>query len=234
MRVNTASVFMNMGNAVFQARHDYELGDDPRSVVIGDLNGDGWPDLAAGNETTDDVSVLLNWGDGTFGAKVDYPTAGRPQSVAIGDLAADGKPDLATASYYGGANRTGIVSLLLNKGGGRFRPKLDYVVGGQLQTLAITDLNVDGKQDVAVSQAGHGVSVLLNTTGRCTVRYLVGRTGSSAKLGIVRNNCRLGRVRRIYSETVQRGRVISQSPGPDTVLPKGAKVRLVVSRGRLY
>jgi large repetitive protein len=234
MRVNTASVFLNTGNGGFQARHDYALGDDPRSVAIGDLNADGWADLAAGNEATDDVSVLLNRGDGGFRAKVDYPTAGRPQSVAIGDLDADGKPDLATASYYGGAYQTGSASLLLNRGGGRFRPKLDYIVGGQPESVVIADLNVDGKQDVAVAMAGHGVSVLLNTTGRCTVRSLVGRTRSSAKLAIVRNNCRLGKVRRVYSQIVKGGRVISQSPGPDTVLPKRSKVSLVVSRGRRY
>jgi beta-lactam-binding protein with PASTA domain len=47
-----------------------------------------------------------------------------------------------------------------------------------------------------------------------------------------RANCRVGKVRRAYSKIVKRGRVISQKPGFGAVLPKGAKVTLVVSKGR--
>src|SRR2546428_447945 len=48
----------------FQPKVDYPTGSSPSSVAIGDLNGDGKPDLAVANLTT--VSVLLGNGNGTF------------------------------------------------------------------------------------------------------------------------------------------------------------------------
>ncbi len=83
----------------------------PRSVAIGDLNGDGKPDLVAGKIGT--VSVLFGNGDGTFGSKSEFGTggAGSSEAVAIGDLNGDGKPDLVTAN-----SNTATVSVLLNTG----------------------------------------------------------------------------------------------------------------------
>jgi hypothetical protein len=58
----------------FKARIDYGVGDEPESVAIGDLNGDGALDLAVANYTSNDVSVLLGNGDGTFQTAMNYGT----------------------------------------------------------------------------------------------------------------------------------------------------------------
>src|SRR5207245_3380334 len=54
----------------FIARADLEVGTNPRSVAVGDFNGDGRLDLAVTNASSYDVpgtvSVLLGNGDGTF------------------------------------------------------------------------------------------------------------------------------------------------------------------------
>jgi beta-lactam-binding protein with PASTA domain len=50
------------------------------------------------------------------------------------------------------------------------------------------------------------------------------------RLGLA--NCRVGKVTRAHENRVRRGRVISQRPGFNAVLPGGAKVNLVVSSGK--
>src|SRR2546426_882812 len=76
------------------------VGLNPTSVAIGDLNGDGKPDLATTNNGGNTVSVLMGAGNGTFGAATSFPVESSPFSVAIGDLNGDGKPDLVVANQF--------------------------------------------------------------------------------------------------------------------------------------
>ena len=118
--------------------------------------------------------------------------------------------------------------MLLNGGGGNLQPKLDYRAGAG--PVAIGDLNADGKPDLVTLTDSDTVSVLINTPGLCTVQNVVRQALASALRTIARANCRIGTIRRAYSKIVKRDRVISQKPRPLTVLPKGGKVNLVVSR----
>jgi hypothetical protein len=69
-------------------------------------------------------------------------------------------------------------------------------------------------------------------SSRCVVPKVKGRTLRSAKSRIKRAGCRTGRVTRKFSRRVRRGRVISQRPRPGTRRAPGARVSLVLSRGR--
>jgi hypothetical protein len=225
---DTVSVLLNSGDGSFHARLDYLTGSEPYSVAIGDLSGDGKPDLATANARANTVSVLVNGGDGTLLPKRDYRAGRGSRSVAIGDLNGDGKVDLATAN-----EDVGTVSVLANRGGGKFGAKLDYRTGRDPQEIAIGHLNGDSKLDLATANWGSTtVSVLLNTTGLCAVPNIRGRTLPAAKRTIARANCRVGRIRRAYSKSIKRGRVISEKPKPGTVLPSDGRVDLTVSRGR--
>jgi hypothetical protein len=225
---NSVSVFLNRGDATFQAKRDYTTGLGPDSVVIGDLNGDGKPELATANGAANSISVLLNRGDGSFQASLDYATGSGPFSVAIGDLNGDGRLDLATA--HGGANS---VSVLLNMSDGSFQADRDYATARSPVSVAIGDLNGDGKPELATAnREANSVSVLINATGLCTVPDVKWKMLRAAKRTMARADCRVGKIRRAYSKTVKRGRVISQKPEPGTVLPTLGKVSLVVSRGR--
>src|SRR5208283_3393855 len=76
---------------------------------IGDLNGDGQPDLVVTNMCqsadnfgdcypTGKASVLRGNGDGTFGTPRNFGTVGsETASVAIADVNGDGRPDLVVA-----------------------------------------------------------------------------------------------------------------------------------------
>jgi len=92
---SSVSVLFNMSDGSFEAKVDYAAGFGGTSVAIGDLKGDGGPDLATANWYADTVSVPANRGDGSFQAKLDYATGygTGPVSVAIGDLNGDRKPD---------------------------------------------------------------------------------------------------------------------------------------------
>jgi hypothetical protein len=68
-------------------------------VAIGDLSGDGVPDIAVANAGSNTVSVLLGNGNGTFRPKTDLGTGSGPVAVAIGDLNGDGRSDLAVANF---------------------------------------------------------------------------------------------------------------------------------------
>jgi hypothetical protein len=103
------------GDGTFADEVRYGLGwGDPHSVAVGDLDGDGHPDLTVANRGygqsfVGGVSVLLNNGDGTFADRLHYGAGVASQSVAVGDLNADGHQDLAVANAV-----SDDVSVLLN------------------------------------------------------------------------------------------------------------------------
>ena len=69
---SNVSVLLNSGIGTFGAAVNYGAGLTPTSVAIGDLNGDGKPDLVVANNQGNSVSVLLGNGNGTFAAAVNY------------------------------------------------------------------------------------------------------------------------------------------------------------------
>src|SRR5436190_774979 len=59
-------------------------GQQPKCVVVADLNSDGYPDLVVSNTSSNTVSVFLGNGDGTFQSRSDYPVGTMPWFLAVG------------------------------------------------------------------------------------------------------------------------------------------------------
>jgi hypothetical protein len=114
------------------------------------------------------VSVLLGRGEGLFGTASHYFVSGLPPvSLAVSDLNGDGRPDLAVATVNGG------VGVLFGNGDGTFQTAVIYFSGGAEwfllpSSVAISDLNHDGKPDLLVVSGGAAygsdgaVDILLN------------------------------------------------------------------------
>jgi hypothetical protein len=74
----------------------------------------------------------------------------------------DGHPDLVVADSYRVPEGHSVVGVLLGNGTGTFQPAVTYEIGGYWATsVAVADLNGDGKPDVVVANGVAGVGVLL-------------------------------------------------------------------------
>lgn len=133
-------------------------GGEPRTIAVGDFNGDGVKDLAFASG--DSVNVLLGDGSGGFAPAPESPfaPAGYATSVAAGNFNSDAYSDLAVTTS------SDQVAIYLATGGGRFHE----AEGSPLPTgegpaaIVATDLNGDGKADVAIANASSdNVTVLL-------------------------------------------------------------------------
>jgi len=161
---NTFSILQNLGSPggittnSFATHVDFATGLSPEGVAIGDLDGDGWPDIAVANIGGNSVSVFRNLNAGgsittnSFAPRVDFTGAGGGETVAIGDIDGDGKPDLLISGYVPQVlsvfqNTSVPGSITTNS----FGPRIDFPTGGRAHRIALADLDGDGKPDIAVS-----------------------------------------------------------------------------------
>ncbi len=160
---HSVSVLLNTGSGNFPAttsfapKTDYPVGGRTNYVTVGDVDGDGRPDIAVSRFYDSTVSLLRNNGNGTFGAKTDI-TVSSPENIALADVNGDGKLDLAVCRY-----EKNSVGVLLGKGDGTFGAEVDYATGSSPATVLVGDVNGDGKPDIVTGNIdGYSLSVLLN------------------------------------------------------------------------
>jgi hypothetical protein len=106
-----ATTFIGDGSGSFTGQPGIGAGDGPKSIAVGDLDGDGHDDLAVAASESDTVSVLAGDGAGGFAPLETFPAGNQPASIAVAQLDQSGLQDLVVADRFGET-----VSVLLNTG----------------------------------------------------------------------------------------------------------------------
>ena len=155
----TVSLLQNIstpGNIAFAAKVDLAVLNEPVWVAIGDLDGDGKPDLTVTFYLPDtDVAVFRNTSTigglttNSFAPGIYFPLGGRGHTPAIADLDGDGKPDLAVVTEL-----NSLLSIFKNVSTpGSFTNSslaghVDFPTGYNAWGVAIGDLDGDGRPDI--------------------------------------------------------------------------------------
>jgi hypothetical protein len=139
---NDVSFFGGNGNGSFKtAVNSFSL-NFPDSIAVGDVNGDGIPDLVTVAANFNQVAILLGKGDGSFLQRVEFDSGQQPWAVALADFNLDGKLDIVTANTVNRVNITipAYQTRYMNefpptpRGG----PSLNVLLNGSGTTIALT------------------------------------------------------------------------------------------------
>ncbi|WP_198347370.1 FG-GAP repeat domain-containing protein [Nocardia terrae] len=113
------------------------------AVAIGDLNGDGKPDIAAQSWTQ--IVVFLNNGDGTFKKGQTYTTIeGAQQELFVADVNGDGKADVLSLLPTG-------VQTWLGNGDGTLKTGPVTTIAGTPAAFILGKFHAGGKVDMAIN-----------------------------------------------------------------------------------
>jgi flagellin-like hook-associated protein FlgL len=138
-------IALGNGNGTFLARTTIAVPTgNALTIVTADLNGDGKIDLITPDGLNNVASISLGNGNGTFKARTTIDVE-ECLDMKTADLNGDGKLDIVSADFNAGTDR---LEVLLGNGNGTFLPLIDYPSGNHPKSVAIADVNGDGKLDL--------------------------------------------------------------------------------------
>lgn len=172
MATNEVAIWQGDGTGSFkEAERFSSRGRLPHRIQIADINQDGQKDLVVSHKHSDD-SIVVFYGTGKFSFGVSQEIMlgsdrnvleEEIQDITIGDFNNDGFPDIAAACFS--SERV----VVLTTDNSKNKPFLEFAQqsyqfkGGQPRALCASDLNRDGKLDIAVALWGlNSVGLLLN------------------------------------------------------------------------
>lgn len=164
---NTLGIFPNL---------QLDVSEEPYGVAIGDVNGDGLPDIVSGNYKQADISILIATPDGGFAPSVTLPTnvgTFTTERVHLKDLDADNDLDVVVQ------HTRNQVTVFLGAGDGSFAPAVNYQVRSAPNTLEFGDVNSDGKLDI-FSFRGSGSTILVGAGDGTFTREDVALRGNTS------------------------------------------------------
>lgn len=199
---NTLAILRNtstVGNISFTNSLSVTTGLMPYDVAIGDLSGDGRPEIVFVNNGGGNVSILQNSstvGNISFLAAVNISlgSGSGPRGVSLSDIDGDSKPDIVVANAS--AN---TVSILKNNWGSSpsFTLAATLVTDQVPTSIFVGDLNGDDKPEIATANYySNNVSIFKNisSTGilfESKIPYSVGSRPWAITFGDVDGNGKL-------------------------------------------
>jgi len=177
----------------FSTQLNFDGGDGIEQIAVGDIDGDGKPDVVTTNTGTHQVSVLINTstpGNVSFRPRDNFGSTNSNEInfLALADINMDGKLDVIisgrsgpSVSIYKNTSTPGILS---------FSNKQLITVSSD-DDLAVGDVDGDGKPDIIMNTDNGfsnpvGISILRNTSTNSVISFAdpvsFSRYGSSFSL----------------------------------------------------
>lgn len=164
----TIQVWLNNGSGGFSPGQVTSLtpgagGPSVGQGVIADLNGDGKADYVVTSNQNGGANIFFGNGNGTFQTAVTY-LPNQAVSVAVADVNGDNKPDLLMGDLTTGSEG---LRVYLNNGSGTFGSPTVFPISGLAGffagggSVAVADINGDGKLDAVLSNLGNNTIALL-------------------------------------------------------------------------
>jgi hypothetical protein len=150
------------------------------AFAVGDLDGDGAPDLVMGGWDSSGLTVLTNRGDGTFETGMVVASCALAWDTAVADLDGDGVLDVVQACAAANSTVPGVLAVSRGLGAGAFATPTEVRAGVNPLTVTVRDLDGDGIPDlVATDTLDDTITVARGSGGGAflpPVAYAVGRT----------------------------------------------------------
>ncbi|CAN5641261.1 hypothetical protein BH20ACI3_BH20ACI3_42140 [soil metagenome] len=160
---NNVTVLLGDGRGGFRAAANspYAVASRPYYIAIGDVSGDGSPDLITTHDDINLITTLLGDGRGGFAAAPASPfdVGRRAYKLITADVTGDARMELVI-----GTEASDSVAVLLGNERGGYTPAAGspYKAGSNPR-VAIGDVNGDGKRDIITANNGsNDITVLLS------------------------------------------------------------------------
>lgn len=160
-------IMRNDGRGGFAAPQWLGVGISKASVLAGDMNNDGWPDMAFHDLATSGVWAMLNDGRGGFLSPRWNLAALPSEDLKLADVDSDGNLDFVTANIAG-------FSASVHYGDGQGNFSAPNLIGPALAPCAVTvgDFDGDGINDLAAMQYVPSTAVIYKGDGRRGFSYV--------------------------------------------------------------
>jgi hypothetical protein len=155
----TVAVLRGRPGGMFLAAEDLRVDGAPTDLRVGDINGNGFADLAGVTESGS-LFIFSSRGSDGLGARQTIPVGGRTRGLSVVDLNGDLRLDVVVSDFDNGE-----LAVLRGRPDGTVAVISRLAVGPDPSAVATGDFNGDGRIDLATALVEAGeVAVLLQTS----------------------------------------------------------------------